>query len=127
MGSTFIDYIIFLSNRYFWAQIIIFQIIQKEYFNHLAKLPCLKLACFCHNLVSTQWVKSNFPILNKNIGWKWEEQTLTVSSQGGTYWKVQGSHRVIGRLWEAGWAEWENEQTKGRTGGCLVDACGKDC
>lgn len=127
MGSTFIDYIIFLSNRYFWAQIIIFQIIQKEYFNHLAKLPCLKLACFCHNLVSTQWVKSNFPILNKNIGWKWEEQTLTVSSQGDTYWKVQGSHRFIGRLWEAGWAEWENEQTKGRTGGFLVDPCGKDC
>lgn len=127
MGSAFIEYIIFLPNCYFWAQIIIFQIIQKKYFNHLAKLPCLKLACFCHSLVSTQWVKRNYPILNKNIGWEQEEQTFAVLSQRDTYWKLQDPDRVIGKLWEVGWAEWENEKTKGRTRGCLADPGGKDC
>ena len=115
MDFTFACYIIFHSNHYFWSQIIIFQLIQKKCFNHLAKLPCLKLACFCHNLVSTQWVKSNFPILDKNIGWEQEEQTLAVSGQRDIYRKVLGPHRVIGRLWEAGWAGWGNEQTNRRT------------
>lgn len=85
-----------------------------KYFNHLAKLPCLKLACSFHNLVSTQWVRSNFPLLSKNISWKQEKQTLALSHQKEFYWKILGSHTVTGQLWESGQAGWGNEQTNGR-------------